>query len=108
VTRARSKIAGAVAVAGALFAALVAVGTAGAARHDPGTATLRLIGNETATAQLDLGAPGPSLGDEIVFSGESRQAGFGGHPAVSPSGTRLSRRQGSPYPRGTAFTPAGP
>jgi hypothetical protein len=36
VTRARSKIAGAVAVAGALFAALVAVGTAGAARHDPG------------------------------------------------------------------------
>ena len=33
---------------------------------------------------------------------------IGGHPAVSPSGTRLSRRQGSPYPRGTAFTPAGP
>jgi hypothetical protein len=62
-----SKIA--VAVVGALFAVLVAVGPAGAARHDPDTTTIHLIGHETAHAQLDLGAPGPSLGDETVFSG---------------------------------------
>jgi hypothetical protein len=68
-TRGHSKIAVAVAVAGALFAVLVAVGPAGAARHDVDTTTIRLIGHETAHAHLDLGAPGPSLGDETVFSG---------------------------------------
>ena len=77
-TRAHSKIA--VAVAGALFAVLIAVGTAGAARHDPGTATIGLIGHETANAQVDLGAPGPSLGDEIVFSGALLRPG--GHREI--------------------------
>jgi hypothetical protein len=82
VTRARAKIAVAVAVAlaGALFAVLVSVGTAGAARHRLGTTTLRLVGHETATAQLDLGPPGPSLGDETVFSGALSRPG--GHREI--------------------------
>jgi hypothetical protein len=80
VTRPHSKIAVAVVVAGALFAAVVAVGTAGAARHDPPTTTIRLIGHETANAQLDLGAHGPSLGDETVFSGELLRRG--GHREI--------------------------
>jgi hypothetical protein len=35
----------------------------------PTVTTIRLIGHETANAHLDLGTPGPSLGDEVVFSG---------------------------------------
>jgi hypothetical protein len=35
----------------------------------PTTTTIHLIGHETQNAHLDLGAPGPSLGDEVVFSG---------------------------------------
>jgi hypothetical protein len=60
-------------VAGALLVLLFGVGTSGAAR--PTTSTIHLIGHETATAQFDLGAPGPSLGDAIVFSGELLAAG---------------------------------
>lgn len=70
----------ALAVAGALFASLVAVNPAGAARHDPATTTIRLVGHETANAQLDLGAPGPSLGDETVFSGALLRPG--GHREI--------------------------
>jgi hypothetical protein len=44
------------------------------------TATLRVIGHETATAQLDLGPPGPGLGDEVVFSGELLRPG--GHREI--------------------------
>jgi hypothetical protein len=71
VTRAHSKIAVAatVGVAGALVPSIVPVGTASAVRHDPATTTIRLIGHETANAQLDLGAAGPSLGDETISSG---------------------------------------
>jgi hypothetical protein len=80
VTRSDSKIPVAIFVVGALFAVLVAVGPAGAARHDPATTTIRLIGHETANAQLDLGAPGPSLGDQIVFSGALLRPG--GHQEI--------------------------
>jgi hypothetical protein len=62
------------------LAVLVAVGPAGAARHDPATSTIRLIGHETANAQLDLGAHGPSIGDETVFSGALLRPG--GHREI--------------------------
>ena len=100
-TRRHAKIAIAVAigvaVVGALFVALVTVGPAAAARHDP-TATIPLIGHETAHALLDLGAPGPSLGDETVFSGALLRPGGNqeiGHPegtltAVTPDGRFLA------------------
>jgi hypothetical protein len=39
--------------------------------------TLRLIGRESQMEFLDLGAPGPSLGDEIVFSEVLRRRGRG-------------------------------
>jgi hypothetical protein len=96
VTRTHSKIAVALAVAGAVLA--VAVATAGAARHHPAATSIRLIGHETANAQLDLGAPGPSLGDETVFSGALLRPG--GHrkighfegtlTAVTPDGNSLA------------------
>jgi hypothetical protein len=84
-------------VAAVVFAVLAGVGPAGAARHDPGTTTIRLIGHETANAQLDLGTPGPSLGDESVFSGEllaeggHRQIGHfeGTLTAVTPDANSL-------------------
>jgi hypothetical protein len=44
--------------------------TSPTSRHpSPTTTTIRLIGHETQNAHLDLGTPGPSLGDEVVFSG---------------------------------------
>jgi hypothetical protein len=56
-----------------------------------------LIGHEAAHAHLDLGAPGPSLGDETVFSGALLRAGGDaaiGHfegtlTAVTPDGSRV-------------------
>jgi hypothetical protein len=68
------------AAAGALLVLLVAVGPAGAARHDAATTTIRVIGHETANAQLDLGSAGPSLGDETVFSGALQRPG--GHREI--------------------------
>jgi hypothetical protein len=77
---ARSRLIIVAAAAGALFALLALVGSASAVRHDAATTTLRLIGHETANAQLDLGAPGPSLGDQAVFSGQL--FGHGGHRSI--------------------------
>jgi hypothetical protein len=60
--------------------ALPALGGAGAAAsgstaaHDSRGPTIRLIGHETDTSQLDLGAQQNSLGDEVVFHGALRDA----------------------------------
>lgn len=37
--------------------------------------TFRVTATVTEVSQIDLGAPGPSLGDEIVFSGQLLQGG---------------------------------
>jgi hypothetical protein len=80
VTRLHSKVAVAVAVgvAGALIAVLGAVGAAGAARHDPRTATLRLIGHETTNAPATQCAPAaayPAATTPVAFwSTEARCA----------------------------------
>jgi len=47
---------------------LLVAGTADAAAHGKGKQTLRLVANQTQFEFLDLGTPGPSLGDEFVFS----------------------------------------
>jgi hypothetical protein len=56
-----------------LIAAFVALGVlvfgaAGASADGKGRQTLRVVGTTTQAEFLDLGAPGPSLGDEFVFS----------------------------------------
>jgi hypothetical protein len=43
-------------------------GSAVAAAHGKGHDTLRLVGTINQEQFLDLGAPGPSLGDEFIFS----------------------------------------
>jgi hypothetical protein len=43
-------------------------GSAIAEAHGKGKRTLRLVATEIQSEFLDLGAPGPSLGDEFVFS----------------------------------------
>jgi hypothetical protein len=63
--RSRFAIRAAVSVIGAI--ALLAFGSAVAAAHGKSN-TLRLVARETQSDFLDLGAPGPSLGDELVFS----------------------------------------
>jgi hypothetical protein len=52
---------------------LFATGVASA--HGGGKQTLRLVATELQSEFLDLGAPGPSLGDELVFSESLEQHG---------------------------------
>jgi hypothetical protein len=89
----RSRLLVALLTAGVLIALTAAVSSAGAARQAGASrSVVHLIGHETDVAQLDLGAAGPSLGDEVVFSGqlqasdESRQIGHfeGTLTAVTP------------------------
>jgi hypothetical protein len=51
-----------------LTAAVLAASSAPAGA-DPATLPLRLTGQQTAVTQLDLGTPGPSQGDQVVFTG---------------------------------------
>ena len=89
----RALISAVLVAAGAL--ALTGVGTVSAAgENGAGTGdrvTMNLIGHETAVAQLDLGTPGPSLGDEVVFSGQ----------LLNPDGDQVGHFEGTL----TAVTP---
>jgi hypothetical protein len=64
----RTKLARGATVTAIVALALMAFGTAVAAAHGKGSKTLRLVAVENQSDFLDLGAPGPSLGDELVFS----------------------------------------
>ena len=65
----RTKFAVHAAVVPAIVALAVLVfGSAIAQAHGKGHRTLRLVATEIQSDFLDLGAPGPSLGDEFVFS----------------------------------------
>jgi hypothetical protein len=55
--------------------AVLALGPAVAAAHPGGKKTLRLVATEDQFEFVDLGAQGPSLGDELVFSEVLRQRG---------------------------------
>jgi hypothetical protein len=50
-------------------------GVANAAGHGDGKTNLRLVAEELQSEFLDLGTPGPSLGDELVFSEALSQRG---------------------------------
>jgi hypothetical protein len=54
--------------------AVLALGPAVAAAHSNGK-TLRLVATQDQSESLDLGTPGPSLGDELVFSELLRERG---------------------------------
>jgi hypothetical protein len=47
---------------------VLTLGTTAAMAHGKQKHTLRLVATEIQSDFLDLGAPGPSLGDELVFS----------------------------------------
>jgi len=64
----------AVAAAVTLGALVLSSGTAAADGRHKGD-TLRLVATELQSEFLDLGAPGPSLGDEFVFSEILRERG---------------------------------
>ena len=68
----RSKLGVSVALAAA---GLLALGAPLAAADGKGKRTLRLVAVENQSEFLDLGAPGPSLGDQLVFSEILRQRG---------------------------------
>ena len=55
--------------------AVLALGPAVAAAHSGGKKTLRLVATQDQSESLDLGSPGPSLGDELVFSEVLRERG---------------------------------
>lgn len=54
--------------------AVLALGPAVAAAHSGGK-TLRLVATQDQSETLDLGTPGPSLGDELIFSEVLREHG---------------------------------
>jgi hypothetical protein len=66
-------------VSAAIAAAALVVGLAipalGASGHNGQHRTFRVTATLTEVSQIDLGAKGPSLGDEIVFSGNLLQNG---------------------------------
>lgn len=64
----RTKLARGATLTAIVALALMAFGTTVAAAHGKGSKTLRLVGTQNQSDFLDLGAPGPSLGDELVFS----------------------------------------
>jgi hypothetical protein len=66
----------------ALGLLLAGTGVANAGGHSHGKKALRLVAEEIQSDYLDLGTPGPSLGDELVFSetlfGKRREVGTSG------------------------------
>jgi hypothetical protein len=64
----RTKFAVHTAVLAIVALGVLVFGSAIAEAHGKGKRTLRLVGTEIQSEFLDLGAPGISLGDELVFS----------------------------------------
>jgi hypothetical protein len=63
------------AIAVAALVAGVAIPAAGSSGQAGQDRTFRVTATVTEISQIDLGAPGPSLGDEIVFSGPLLRGG---------------------------------
>jgi len=72
----------AVLAAGAAILALLAVGPASATADGKGKRTLRVVATDIQEEFVDVGAPGPSMGDTLVFSEvlnvRGREAGTSG------------------------------
>jgi hypothetical protein len=64
----RTKFAVHAAVLAVIALGVLVFGSTIAEAHGKGKRTLRLVATEIQSEFLDLGAPGPSLGDEFVFS----------------------------------------
>jgi hypothetical protein len=64
----RAKFAVNAAVLAVIALGVLVFGSTIAEAHGKGKRTLRLVATEIQSEFLDLGAPGPSLGDEFVFS----------------------------------------
>jgi len=71
----RSRLGISAGVLAILVIAVLALGTSVAAARSGGKQTLRLIATQDQIESIDLGAPGSSLGDELVFSEVLRERG---------------------------------
>jgi hypothetical protein len=71
----RSKLRAHAGVMAIVAVALLALAPVVATAHPNGKKTLRLVATEDQFEFVDHGAPGPSLGDELVFSEILRQRG---------------------------------
>lgn len=82
----RSNLAARSALAVMIALGVLMLAAAPAAAHKGKRDTLRVVAEQTAFEVIDLGTPGPSLGDEFVFSEElfirGREAGMGGGVCV--------------------------
>ncbi len=71
----RSKLGISAGVMAIVAIAVLALGPAVASAHSGGNRALRLVATRDQVESLDLGTPGPSLGDELVFSEVLREHG---------------------------------
>jgi Allene oxide cyclase barrel like domain len=82
------------AIAVAALVAGVAIPAAGSSGQAGTDRTFRVTATVTEVSQIDLGAPGPSLGDEIVFSGQLLQGGHQvGHQGAVGTTVSLQRHE---------------
>jgi Allene oxide cyclase barrel like domain len=82
------------AIAVAALVVGVAIPAAGSSGQAGKNRTFRVTATVTEVSQIDLGAPGPSLGDEIVFSGELLQGGQQiGHQGAVCTTVSLQRQE---------------
>jgi hypothetical protein len=74
--------------------AVLVFGSTIAEAHGSGKRTLRLVGTQIQENFLDLGAPGPSLGDEFVFS---ERLSRNGHEVGESGGVCTATQITPPY-----------
>lgn len=81
-------------IAGAALVVGVAIPAAGSSGQAGKDRTFTVTATVTEESQIDLGAPGPSLGDEIVFSGPLVQGGHQvGHQGAVGATVSLQRHE---------------
>lgn len=81
-------------IAAAALVVGVAIPAASSSGHTGTQHTFRVTATVTEISQIDLGATGPSLGDEIVFSGKLLQRGHQvGHQGAVCTTVSLQRHE---------------
>lgn len=82
------------AIAAAALVVGLAIPAAGSSGHVGKHRAFRVTATITEVSQIDLGATGPSLGDEIVFSGKLLQGGHQiGHQGAACTTVSLQRQE---------------
>lgn len=82
------------AIAPAALVVGVAIPAAGSSGHHGQDRTFRVTATLSEASQIDLGTKGPSLGDEIVFSGPLLQGGHQvGHQGAVCTTVSLARQE---------------